>query len=580
MSVVYRKTWTAANGHTYTLDIVPYDTDVNGSVVNLSAADANLIEVGTVAYAFDELPIGLMTPPSMTITVVMNRLPSALQTYLRAKYGAVSGTPGYITRNTFILKSDFGITGDTNIVFVGVQSKINSQTYNRVSGEYTVDIELVDAMQWTLSSIKPADSTDWTGLSDISRIVKRKAFEFRAPNSDGLYDSVYDTDLTTLDERLTFHTWSQAMASIWQYIGDETKKMSLRCDSVLNIADYNSSWQSDKALTITQLFDAEGWTPASGRPRVAQLDNDDVYLCTHITQGGATIGGLASAQDKYGWSRYESWWDFFKDMAETMFCKVSYYYAVDTIFEPGSIYVWWRIDPVITTNVSNVDVLDSLDEPVITETESAIGRCETRFSAEYGEATATQHVANAGVTRADRQFTVDLPMHNLPLFKGRREGLSFGGNNPYIAEPGLQHCNLFWYYDGSEIVKVHENMRIRWGATSSDVFDYDEAIADNPPFDPEAHSLWAIEVQRTTGMNVALAGAYVRTFGQDDLATVELRTRLTDYQFVVGNRHTLTGTITTDIPHLAWGNAIVTSVETNVIEGTQTVKFTLIPIPS
>lgn len=223
--------------------------------------------------------------------------------------------------------------------------------------------------------------------------------------------------------------------------------------------------------------------------------------------------------------------------------------------------------------------MDSLDEPNIEETASAIGRAETRFQAEYGDATATQHVANAGVARADRQYTCDMVMHNVPLFKGRREGLSFGPGNPYIAEPGLQHCNIFWYWDGAEIVKVHENLRIRWGSGGTQYFDYNAIIAENPPFDREAHSLWAIEVQRTTGMPASLASAYVSLFGDDNLATVEIRTRLTDYRLFVGDRMTITGQVTSDVPHLAWANAVITSVETNIMEGTQTVKFMLIPNP-
>ena len=584
MGTIYRKQWTATNGHTYTLDIVPYDTDTDDTtVVTLSGADANLVEVGTITHAFDELPVGLMTPPSMTCKVVINRLPSALQTALRAKFVEFAGPGGYVARNLFILKSDYGVAGAVNVVFCGVQARINSQTYERQSGEYIVEIELQDAMQWTMSSIKPSNSLAWTGLQEATRKVRRVAWELRAPGiGNGLYDAVYDTGLTNLDERLEFHTWEQSLGAIMDYISQEAKKMSIRSTSTFNTADYGLDWESGDALGIMQLYDTNGWEVLTGRPRDTVLTNTDTYLCTHITQNGQTIGGLASAQDKYGWTRYESWWDFFKDISETMFLKVSYKYAIDTVIEPGVVNVTWDIRPVISTNVANVDIMDSLDEPNIEETASAIGRCETRFSAEYGDATVTQHIANAGVARADRQYTVDMVMHNVPLFKSRREGLTFGVD-PYIAEPGLQHCNQFWFWDTSvspnEIVKVHENLKIKWGAGSGDVFDYAALIANNPPFDKEAHNAWAIEVQRTTGMPASLANAYVSLFGDDNLATVEIRTRLIDYRLFVGDRMTITGQVTSDVPHLAWANAVITSVETDVTAGTQTVKFMLIPTP-
>jgi hypothetical protein len=584
MGTIYRKQWTATNGHTYTLDIVPYDTDTDETtVVTLSAADANLVEVGTITHAFDEVPVGLMTPPSMTCKVVINRLPSALQTALRAKFIEFAGPGGYVARNLFILKSDYGVAGAVNVVFCGVQARINSQSYERQSGEYIVEIELQDAMQWTMSSIKPSNSLAWTALQESTRKIRRIAWELRAPNvGDGLYDAVYDTGLTNLDERLEFHTWEQSFGAIMDYISQEAKKMSIRSTSTFNTADYGLDWESSDALGIMQLYNTNGWTVASGRPRGSTLTNATTYLCTHITQNGQTIGGLASPLDKYGWTRYESWWDFFKDISETMFLKVSYKYAIDTVIEPGVVNVTWEIRPVISTNVATVDIMDSLDEPNIEETASAIGRCETRFAAEYGDATVTQHIANAGVARADRQYTVDMVMHNVPLFKGRREDLRFG-IDPYIAEPGLQHCNQFWFWDTSvspnEIVKVHENMKIKWGAGSGDAFDYNALIADTPPYDKEAHNAWAIEVQRTTGMPASLANAYVSLFGDDNLATVEIRTRLMDYRMFVGDRMTISGQVTSDVPHLAWSNAVITSVETDVTAGTQTVIFMLIPTP-
>jgi hypothetical protein len=68
-------------------------------------------------------------------------------------------------------------------------------------------------------------------------------------------------------------------------------------------------------------------------------------------------------------------------------------------------------------------------------------------------------------------------------------------------------------------------------------------------------------------------------FGDDNLATVEIRTRLMDYRMSVGDRMTISGQVTSDVPHLAWSNAVITSVETDVTAGTQTVIFMLIPTP-
>ena len=50
--------------------------------------------------------------------------------------------------------------------------------------------------------------------------------------------------------------------------------------------------------------------------------------------------------------------------------------------------------------------------------------------------------------------------------------------------------------------------------------------------------------------------------------------------YVIGTRHAITGDITTDVPHLAWGNAVITEVVTNITDGTQALTFTLIPDPA
>ena len=59
-----------------------------------------------------------------------------------------------------------------------------------------------------------------------------------------------------------------------------------------------------------------------------------------------------------------------------------------------------------------------------------------------------------------------------------------------------------------------------------------------------------------------------------------MRLPLGDYFLRVGEAWTVSGDITTDLPHLAWSNAVVTTVETNVIEGTQSITLLLIPNPA
>ena len=590
MSNVYRKTWTAPNGHTYKLDIVPYDTNTTAAVVNLSGADANLIEVGTITDAFDELPVGLVRPASMTLRMVFNRLPSALQVYLRNKYNATGvydadALQTLYPRNTFILSSNLGGTSDT-VLFVGVQSKINSQTYERQNGEYIVEIECTDAVQYAMSTLSPGVDTRlsfmWSndlGANTAQRKRKQYAYELLRAAGAKRYASWYVSSRDT--EQSYFNTWLAAFNEIGKTLSGVVGGVALRySESGTPKFDRYGAWWSNKVSDVVKFRRANRALDQGARTAGSTLAVNELYLLTNIVQNNANVGGLSAAGDKYGWGRYESYWDLFKDLCECLFLKAFYRYDLGTGADAGKVYVTWFIEPVLSPVNVEVDVMDSLDEPEILETEPGIARAEVRYQAEYGDATVTQLVANAGAVRADRQYTVDSPMHNNPLFKPKRPG--------DIYELGMLHCNLFWFNDtaasdfGSDnIVKVHENLRLFWGSDSGQYFDYNEsAISHNPPLDKELHQAWSASVQRVTGLPYALAQSYAALFGQDDLASLTVRLRLSDYHIKVGNRHTIGGQITTDLPQLAWANAVATSVETNVIEGTQTVRFMLIPNPA
>ena len=581
MSYVYRKTWLSAEGATYTLDIVPYDTNVDAAVVNLSAADANLIEVGEVVTEFDELPVGLMKPASMTLRMVINRLPSALQTYIRAKQ---DNTP-IKARNTFILKR--ADAGATTVLFVGVQSRINSQSYERQNGEYIIEIECTDALHYVMTSYKPTSTSFFSGGAFLdfsppydSQVIRtRNAFELLPdatnPGLQAGYNALGSTELAT------FWTLALTMNVFTFELSNLTETVAIRQTYVGNTFDSTGELSSDAITDVARFRKAGRSSKTASRTAGNYLGADELYLMTHITRDGALVGGLASANDKYGWGKYETHWDLFKDLFEGLVCQASYRYELGTGAAAGKVYAVWEIQPVLPATVASIDIMRSLDEPIITETESAIGRCEVRFSTEYTDQAATQHIANSGVARADRQYTVDMIMHNCPLHKPL-SNILIGA-----MQRGFMHCNQLWWRDtnptqgsGSDnISKVHENLSLAYSGALQ--FDYDEStISHAPPLYATDYTTWTIGTQQVTGLPYALADAYARIFGQDDLATVEMRLPMAYRMIQLGLTYPITGQITSDIPHLSWDRAVPLSVTTNIMDGTQTVKFMLIPNPS
>lgn len=580
MSVVYRKSWPALDGATYTLDIVPYDTDVDGSVITLSEADANLIEVGEVVTEFDELPVGLMKPASMTLRMVINRLPSALQTYLRTKQD-----PATKSRNTFILKRDYA--GTTTVLFAGVQTRINSQSYERQNSEYIVEIECTDALHYVMTSYKPTSTSffsggaylDFTAPYDTQVKRTKNAFELLAATANPGLTAGYQS--LGNNEEATFWTLALTMSVFTFELSNLAKALTLRQTYAGDAFD-NTGELSSNAITNVAKFRRTTRTTANGaRTAGSYLDADELYLLTHISRDGQLVGGLASPNDKYGWGKYETHWDLFKDLLECFMCQASYRYEIGTGLSAGKIYAIWEVQPIVPSIVTGIDIMRALDEPTVTETESAIGRAEVRFATEYPDQSSLQHIANSGAVRADRQYTVDMAVHNCPIHK-----LSTNFATLDFVQRGFIHCNQLWYrdtgatskYGSDNLVKVHENLSLAY--TGALDFDYDEStISHNPPLYPTAYTTWAIGTQQVTGLPFALADAYARVFGQDDLATVELRLPMAYRIMQLGLTYPITGQITSDIPHLAWSRAVPVSIASNPMDNTQTVKFMLIPLP-
>lgn len=580
MGTVYRKSWTALNGWGYQLDIIPYDSNYDDTVTTLSAAEAMLIDVGIVADKYDELPIGMAPPTTMTITVVINKLPSALQTYLRTKeFGGA--------RNTFILQTNGG-GNDQTILFCGVQAQINSTVYQREQGNYIVEIELTDAIQWVMASTSPASTPEWAAWSPTGASFGR-VFEYRGQGNDGYYDSIYDFSLLGGGYKIYMHSWNATLEKVAAALHTAATAKALRGTTIVNAFDRNNKWRTEP-MDICAFYEQTEVSNASARARTAALTHSTALLCTHVvtTVGVATawpityavqnIGGLTAAGDKYGWTGYESWWDVFKDLCETLFIRASYTYT-----RVSGLSVEWSVSPVMAASSGSFAFDTSLDEPEIEETATAISKAEVRYQTEYPDGDTTEYVNNADAARADRSFNVNAILHNSIIFKGVRDEESEEGTD-MVAERGLLHTNMIHFADGGSgqwRTKAHEDSRIRWGAGAGEWLDFFEsAISGRPPKDREAHPLWVTAVQGVSGLPRALSQMYTRVFGVDTLATVRLRFPLqTTGVRRLGQRYVISGAITTDIPHLSWQNAIVTEIETDIKEGTQEILFTLLPTP-
>lgn len=606
---IYRKEWTApATGWRYRLDIVPYDGYLTDAVTMLSGAEATAIEVGAIESSFDKLPYGLKSPDQMTLKLAISNLPSALVERLRNKIDTGTITVGARTstgviKNTFLLFSDRGTNGGTyTLEFIGTPAKINSMSYKKEAGAYVTSVELVDALYDAMAGMPMSkiEGNAWAGnyhsvLYDVG---------FPSVNRSDAYHTarVEDTGWST---GFFVESIADIMGAIKKNISNELVRQTCRT------ANTGSSAWEDSADIFGNMSDmfvncTEFYENADAYPRTAgaALTTSTAKLVTRVIEKdtGATVGGMVSARDSVSWARYETAWDWYKDLCESLAAKVTY----RPIYNAGGgspfiTYAWYARPAKTQYTITQVATLDkALEYPDITETEDGIAKSEVRTEL-FSEGNVTDWIVNSGVTRADQQFTLQSYLHNLPVTLDTVVKTSGGGDpsKSDIKSIGLFQTNRIVYEAGGQCFLAHPTVRIHTGFLTSTLYAaVDPATSDDvgtlPPnltFDNttgQQYALWVNAVQTYGGLPYAIAKNVTTIFGQDSLASFEAEFRIDDYKAMTLPSGVTTPALgdvvdlsssqaATDLPQLAWSLAVIASVKCDHQAGTAIIKFVLIP---
>jgi len=595
---IYRKQWTdqTGTGWNYRLDIMPYANLLNASVVNLEGNAANLIEVGPITTAFDKLPYGVQSPAEMTIKMAISNLPTALQTAIRNKLGLVGD------RNLFMLFSDRGTNGATyTLEFCGVQAKIGGTSYSKEAGAWLTSIELVDALYFTMTQMKMSDiennsyaaTTPYTVLYDIGFPSAERTDVFHSARAE---DTGWTRDFFA-------DTWNEVVGEVRTDISYWLSIYACRTSNTSGVANIIADLTSDMADYWGNTVDMYQCSATYPRTATTALDGNTARMVSRIREknGNTVVGGMVSSRDKLSWARYETAWDWIKDLSETFNAKASYhpvYFAGSG--NPYIAYVW-RVAPVLKDPVTpgrTMPFESALSWPEINETEEGIGKAETRTEANAKDV--KQWVVNAGVARADKQFTAQLWITNSPTYV---DSLQYGNDianglrQVELLSKGIFQTNRIIYESGGQIFKAHEDVRLYKSATSSTLYQAIDPttnvnLSEQPPtFGGEVnvpvvlqnYQLWANAVQSYGCLPYALARNIVNIFGNDNITSFQIEYRITDFPTKVLNENLgavydfSASDVASELSHLAWDKGVVTSIEADHMKNTATLTIMLVP---
>jgi len=586
----YRYGWkNDANGWYHRLDILPYDETLAGSVTTMGAG--SVVEIGDMEMSFDELPVGLMDAPTMSVTLNWNRIPSALKTRLQ---NVTSGND----RNIFLFFTDRGTNEATYYLeFCGTQANEDSADYDLVNSddvsiaEYVVKYDLVDCMHHILSSYAGSSVFDASLYTPSDGTKHQAAYEYKTGTAHN-----YDVALNSTAQYFNVSSWSHIMARMRTALSNVLNGDYARTTNATELSDADGvdrTLEWDTLVTTGATFFAR---TVSSNTAGTQLDEDTTYLVTHVVASdGTVVGGLWDNSDEYGWYQVSALIDLMRDLCETLAVKASYY--PEYVTDAGGDYIryTWNVAAVgdstdAFTSALAVDLERATDISTTREGAATIQKAETRYdlnSSRYNY-DVTEHVAINQRSRSTRSWNFEPVVHNTPSYKPTVKG------NNKLFESGLYQTNRLCNLTSGLVMKAHEETVVNLSNLSA--IAYTSSFSDGRPDftglsdgDPIAdnetqnaiYTAWLNEAQLASSP-CAVANAMLQAFGSRFQSTVEATYPLSYSNNVRPHRfgyvHNLSNGPQSEFTHLPWSRAAIVGMTVNWTEGTNTIAYVLMDL--
>jgi hypothetical protein len=223
-----------------------------------------------------------------------------------------------------------------------------------------------------------------------------------------------------------------------------------------------------------------------------------------------------------------------------------------------------------------------------------IGKVEVRASYGGKNQPTTDYVVNAGVTRAERAYNVQVSVAtNEPTTKTvitprlARSLTSVAFIHDLFARGVMEtHTMCSELNDGGNpsLLRCHEDTRMHY--TASAFVDATDAISGDivaweragVPVLDTSYNLWVAAVQAATGLPRAVAMLYSTVYGRDQLAYVQITWPLALTAGPLdnlGHVHELTGALATRYAGFGWDTAAKVEQTFDAVAGTVAIKYLL-----
>jgi len=587
----YRFTRTLPTGWRIRLDYIPWDGSFYDAITEVD--DVALVEVGKHTVEFDDLPFGMIEPQTLKLRLAFNRLPSALQAYLRAGRETTTPQPAVLKRNVFVLYSDRGTGGVTwTTEFVGCEDDVEG--FDVAPGPndvYFYDVELVDVIYHATKSLTGNDA-----FLEPGGIAPRMPSTPLKP-----YHKLFYVLLTNLAGRNQFQTYNlirymsleDVMTWMSRAIRDYLDAYYLHG---LGVVDISVTGLVDMFTTALELksstyFDYD-------RVPDATLTASTAYLTTHAFVADGPLddapGGLLGSQDKYGWGRDDvTVYDILKDLSEAFGLKMTYNLTIsnDFVITAAAAFTPRRVASPLITNTggtgydAQVGALQMVKRPQIGRGQNNIAKAEARWESEYSEDVKDIMRLRRGAD-GSRSINVEPILHNVPTYLPESDRVE-GREGPFLQ------TNQIWGRgtgdNATTLILAHENTRYHY--TPAGAYVQATTIAGQKPPRQDNEALYRIQlnsVQAEACMPYTLTQFLLHVFANPDNATIEapwsaLKTSVVLPAFV-GAVYDLSTNLggsggTADfadvLPNLAWSKAILMSSTHNWMTGEVDTKFFL-----
>lgn len=580
----YRIQRTLPNGWNIRLELLPYDTDLGGTITTLG--DVCLLELGEQSAEFDGLPYGLVKPQTLKFKLAWDLLPSAVRDYIED-----SVDPSNTAKcNLWMLYSDRGTSGATyTLEYAGVEDNVEAVNLEPLDeGNYAYSVELVDMLFHAMktktgysvfngkSGGLPIDGSQFAFQFLLRSLLGRNQFH-EAPG------------------KIKADTLSAIVGHIRSEMSTHIKTNYARTASAAtDVFDFSSA--------VTDLFTASielyTLTNLNTDPRTIStaITATTGYLVTNIyneSWGGTTIGGIYAPGDNYGWGRRDvTIYDILRDLCEAFGVKASYEFVKRTTAGVERITATWYVKRIASSrdyanNVDTADVTlsidDALSHPSIVKRGDNIAKAEVRYETSNSE-DSTEIVRLKNGARSSRSFNVEPIIHNIPVYL-RDYDDQWGRREP------MKQTNQIYFKasDNNTIVKVHETTKYWYGPKTDQWIKVSSTASNKPEYqDEESQDKYRVQLaamQGQTSMTAALCVLHLHVFADENNATAELDWNYTKSQFVrpegLCGRHVLTDDAADKFAQINWNYALPTSITMDWFAGTSKVKYyVLAPVTS